>query len=666
MHCLLASFTMLPILCFVFREVSLKFVTRQPRGLAAILFLLLAATSAFSQAPNEKLTEKQKQLAEWIKANYTKYEYSVPVRDGVHLFTSVYVPKDASPTNTYPIMFDRTPYSVSPYGVSNYKNAIGPSEQMARAKYIFAYQDVRGAFMSEGQYVNMRPHIEGKTGKQIDEASDTYDAIDWLIKNIPNNNGKVGMWGISYPGFYTAAGMIDAHPALKAVSPQAPIADWFIGDDFHHHGALYLPHFFNFIATFGQARPEPTSKRGQRFEHGTRDGYNFFLANEPLTLLNEKHLHHKVAFWDEVTQHPNYDQFWQARNLRQHLKNIKPAVMTVGGWFDAENLFGALKVYENTEKQSPQATNTIVMGPWCHGCWARQEGDHLGNVWFDSNTSEFYRESIELPFFEHYLKAKGDPQLPEAYMFETGTNQWRKYESWPPKQAQKTTLYFGANGKLTFDSPVGTDGFDEYVSDPAKPVPFITDTAIGMTREYMTDDQRQAGRRTDVLVYQTDPLDQDVTLAGPVAPNLVVSTSGTDSDFVVKLIDVYPDDTPDHDPDPETPNVRDVHLSGYQQIVRGEPMRARFRNSYEKPEPMEPNKATKVEWVMPDVNHTFRRGHRIMVQVQSSWFPLVDINPQKFVPNIYEAKAADFQKATQRVFHGKGNGSSINVWLLKK
>jgi uncharacterized protein len=638
---------------------------RQSRAIAAILFILVVVTSAFSQA-NDKLTEKQKELAEWIKANYTKFEYRVPVRDGVRLFTSVYIPKDASPTNTYPIMYDRTPYSVAPYGVANYKNALGPSEQMARSKYIFAYQDVRGAFMSEGQYVNMRPHIEGKTGKQTDEASDTYDSIDWLIKNIPNNNGKVGMWGISYPGFYTAAGMIDAHPALKAVSPQAPIADWFIGDDFHHHGALYLPHFFNFIATFGQARPEPTIKRGARFEHGTPDGYNFFLANEPLTLLNEKYLHHKVAFWDELTQHPNYDEFWQARNLRPHLKNIKPAVMTVGGWFDAENLFGALKVYENTEKQSPQATNTIVMGPWCHGCWSRQEGDHLGNVWFDAATSEFYRENIELPFFEHYLKGKGDPQLPEAYMFETGTNQWRKYESWPPKGAQKTALYLGANGKLTFDAPSGPDGFDEYVSDPAKPVPFSTDTNVGMTREYMTDDQRQAGRRTDVLVYQTDPLEQDVTLAGPVAPNLVVSTSGTDSDYVVKLVDVYPDDTPDHDPDPEKPSVRDVHLGGYQQIVRGEPMRARFRNSYEKPEAMEPNKVTKVEWVMPDVNHTFRRGHRIIVQVQSTWFPLVDINPQKFVPNIYDAKAADFQKATERVYHGKANASQITVWMLKK
>jgi uncharacterized protein len=631
-----------------------------------VVLLLLLVSSAVAQNNGRKLSDKEKEYAEWIKANYTKFEYQIPMRDGVKLFTSVYVPKDASATNTYPIMFDRTPYSVSPYGVDNYKSAIGPSEQIAQSKYIFAYQDVRGAYMSEGQFVDMRPHIEGKTGNQIDEASDTYDSIDWLVKNIPNNNGKVGMWGISYPGFYTAAGMIDAHPALKAVSPQAPITDWFIGDDFHHHGALYLPHFYNFISSFGQPRPEPTTKSHPRFEHGTPDGYNFFLASEPLTILNEKYLKHNVAFWDELTQHPNYDAFWKARNLRPHLKNIKPAVMTVGGWFDAENLFGALEVYKNTEKQSPGATNTIVMGPWCHGCWARTDGDHLGNVWFDADTSDFYRANIEMPFFEHYLKGKGEAALPEAYMFETGTNQWRKYDSWPPKEAQKTTLYLGANGKLTFDSPAGADGFDEYVSDPAKPVPFITDTNIGMTREYMTDDQRQAGRRTDVLVYQTEPLDEDVTFAGPVAPNLVVSTSGTDSDYVVKLIDVYPDDMPDHKTDSEKTSVRDVHLGAYEQIVRGEPMRARFRDSYEKPEAMTPGKPTKVEWVMPDVNHTFRRGHRIMVQVQSSWFPLVDLNPQTFVPNIYQANPGDFKKATERVYHGRGNGSSIDVWMLKR
>ncbi len=642
-------------------------LVRNSRALIALLVIVLLGSAG---AQNQRRpSQKEQDLATWIKANYTKYEYQVPMRDGVKLFTSVYVPKDASATNTYPILFDRTPYSVAPYGIDAYKTSLGPSEQLARSKYIFAYEDVRGAFMSEGTYVNMRPHIEGKTGNQIDEASDTYDTIDWLVKKIPNNNGKVGMWGISYPGFYTAAGMIDAHPALKAVSPQAPIADWFIGDDFHHHGALYLPHFFNFIATFGQARPEPKKTFGQRFDHGTPDGYNFFLGAEPLSLLNEKYLHGTISFWNDVTKHPNYDEFWKSRNLRPHLKNIKPAVMTVGGWFDAENLFGALEVYKNTEKQSPGATNTIVMGPWCHGCWARQEGDHLGNVYFNANTSEFYRAEIEYPFFEHYLKGKGEANLPEAYMFETGTNQWRKYDSWPPKDAQKTTLYFGANGKLSFDAPAGADGFDEYVSDPAKPVPFITDTNIGMTREYMTDDQRQAGRRTDVLVYQTDPLDEDVTFAGPVGPNLFVSTSGTDSDWVVKLIDVYPDDTPDHVEGNDTrrePDVRDVHLGGYQQIIRGEPMRGRFRSSYEKPEPFEPNKVTKVDWVMPDVNHTFRRGHRIMVQVQSSWFPLVDLNPQTFVPNIFDAKPSDFKKATERVYHGAKNGSSINVWMLKR
>lgn len=638
------------------------------RTRALIALLLLVVVGSASAQTQRRLTEKEREFAEWIKANYTKYEYMVPMRDGVRLFTSVYVPKDASATNPYPILFDRTPYSVSPYGADAYKTAIGPSEQLARSKYIFAYQDVRGAFMSEGQFVNMRPHIQGKSGKQIDEASDTYDSIEWMVKNIPNNNGRVGMWGISYPGFYTAAGMIDAHPALKAASPQAPIADWFVGDDFHHHGALYLPHFFNFISIFGQARTGTTTKWGPRFEHGTPDGYNFFLSVEPLSLINEKHLKGKIAFWNELTQHPNYDAFWQSRNLRPHLKGIKPAVMTVGGWFDAENLFGALEVYKNTEKQSPNAQNTIVMGPWCHGCWARREGDHLGNIYFNSNTSEFYRAEIEYPFFEQHLKGKEQAQLPEAYMFETGTNQWRKYNVWPPKEAQKATLYFGANGKLTFEPPTGAEGFDEYVSDPAKPVPFITDTSIGMTQEYMTDDQRQAGRRTDVLVYQTEPLEEDVTLAGPVAPNLLVSTSGTDSDWVVKLIDVYPDEAPDHvEPGKEERerDVRDVRMGGYQQLVRGEPMRGRFRNSYEKPEAFEPNRATKVEWVMPDVNHTFRRGHRIMIQIQSTWFPLVDLNPQQFV-NIYAAKSEDFRAATQRVYRSPDMQSHIGVHVLRE
>jgi putative CocE/NonD family hydrolase len=635
-------------------------VSRTLRAVTVFLlaFLCLMMRSAFPQGDDEHT----KELATWIKANYTKYEYRIAMRDGVHLFTAVYMPKDGSSSLTYPILMQRTPYGIAPYGVDNYLKALGPSEQMARAKYIFAYQDVRGRYLSEGQFVNMRPHNPAKNSPaDVDESSDTYDTIEWLVHNIPNNNGRVGMWGISYPGFYVAGGMIDAHPALKAVSPQAPIADWFIGDDFHHHGALYLPHFFNFVVTYGQPRPEPTTKGPPNFEHGTKDGYDFFKGIEPLPLANQKYLDVNVPLWNEVIQHPNYDAFWQARNLRPHIKNIKPAVLTVGGWFDAENLFGALHVYEAAQKNNPAAPVRLVMGPWYHGGWRGSDGDHLGPVSFNAKTSLFYRESIEAPFFDYYLKGRGEMNLPVAWVFETGTNAWRNYDAWPPKFVARKTLYFSANGKLLFEPPTEAgDVFDEYVSDPAKPVPFIDQTAIGMTREYMTADQRLQGRRTDVLVYQTDPLEQDTTLAGPVAPSLDVSTTGSDSDWVVKLIDVYPADAPD-----PVPDSADVHMSGYEELIRGEPMRGRFRNSYEKPQPFQPGKVSKVEFEMPDVNHCFRRGHRIMIQVQSSWFPLVDINPQKFV-DIYTAKPGDFQKAVERVYRSRGAASHVDIWVLPK
>lgn len=579
-----------------------------------------------------------------VKATYSKSEHMVPMRDGVKLFVAVYSPRDAS--QKYPILLNRTPYSCAPYGPNAYKMTIGPSPRFESEGYIIVYQDVRGAHMSEGTYVNMRPQIARKGPRDIDESTDTYDTIDWLVKNVPNNNGRVGMWGISYPGFYTAVGAIDAHPALKAVSPQAPIADWFIGDDFHHNGSLFLPHAFNFFASFGRARSKPTAfVDDSRFNHGTPDGYKFFLEMGSLANADRKYLRGKIAYWNEMMQHPNYDAYWQARNTRPHLKNIRPAVMTVGGWFDAEDLFGALHTYKSVEEQSPGAYNILVMGPWFHGGWSRSDGDSLGDVRFGSKTGQFYRENIELPFFDYYLKDKGSLKLPEAYVFETGSNRWKTYEQWPPANGRTQNLYFDANGKLSFTAPAVTKSFDEYVSDPARPVPFINNIAIGMTREYMVDDQRFAARRPDVLVYQTEPLTKDITVAGPLTASLFVSTSGTDSDFIVKVIDVYPDDAPDNQPNPTG-----MKMGGYQMLVRGEPMRARFRKSFEKPEAMTPNRMEKVEFVMPDVNHAFLKGHRLMVQIQSSWFPLVDRNPQKFV-NIYTARESDFQKATQRVYH---------------
>ncbi len=589
------------------------------------------------------------------------------MRDGVKLFTSVYIPKDK--TQTYPILLNRTPYTVQPYG-PEFKESLGPSALFAREGYIFVYQDVRGKWMSEGEFADMRPHNEKKTKPtDIDESTDTYDTIEWLLKNIPNNNGRVGMFGISYPGFYASAGSIDSHPNLKAVSPQAPVGDWFIGDDFHHNGAFFLPHAYNFYSGFGQPRTGPGLTRPKQFIHGTPDGYKFFMemgtVKNGLELYKQK-LGTNIPFMEEMVQHPNYDEWWQARNILPKLKNVKTAVMTVGGWFDAEDLYGALNTYSSIEKQNPTTTNMLVMGPWFHGGWSRSDGDRLGNARFGSKTAEFYREKIELPFFNFYLKYCQEPckiSHPEAYMFETGSNEWRKYDSWPPKNAEMKSIYIQQNGKLSFDVPTATDknAFDEYISDPAKPVPFIENTSIGMTREYMTDDQRFASRRGDVLVYQTDVLTEDMTLAGPIIASLFASTSGTDSDFVVKLIDVFPDDAKDFEPNPG--NFR---TAGYQMLVRGEPFRARFRNSFEKPEAMKPNQATKVEFKLPDVNHTFQKGHRIMIQIQSSWFPLVDRNPQTFVPNIYLANDTDFQKATQRVYRTKENATSLRIYVLKK
>lgn len=594
---------------------------------------------------------------EKIKADYTKYEYRIPMRDGKKLFTAVYVPKD--PAQLYPILLMRTPYSVGPYGVDRYKTDLGPSPLCGKEGYIFAYQDVRGRWMSEGTFVNMRPHRAVKNGPQdIDESTDTFDTIDWLIKHVANHNGKVGLWGISYPGFYTSAGMIDAHPALKAASPQAPIADWFVGDDWHHNGALLLPHAFNFMANFGRPRPEPTKKSKPPFEHDTPDGYQFFLNMGPIANANSRFFKDDVAFWNEVMQHGNYDEFWKSRNLRPHLQKIRPAVMTVGGWFDAENLFGALETYKHVEANSPGGSNSLVMGPWLHGGWGRGDGDSLGHVSFNAKTAVFYREKIELPFFEFHLKGKGDGKFPEAWVFETGTNLWRKHSAWPPKNARERPLYLHGNGRLAFDSPPVADGHDEYPSDPTKPVPFIDKIGIGMLPEYMVGDQRFATRRPDVLTYTTDVLDDDMTIAGPLRAELHVSTTGTDADWVVKLIDVYPDDYPDPNPNPTG-----VRMGGFQQLVRGDVMRGKFRNSYEKPEPFTPGQPTSLKFTFPDSCHTFRSGHRIMVQIQSSWFPLIDRNPQTFV-DIYTAKDPDFRKAVQRVHRSPATPSRLVVSVL--
>lgn len=621
------------------------------RRTSALRHVLVVSVACLAAAPA---------TAQSLSERYTKAEHMIPMRDGVRLFTAVYTPKDDS--QPYPFMMMRTPYSVGPYGEDRYPGSLGPSEEFVDDGYIFVYQDVRGCFMSEGTFVNMTPHVKDKKGaNDIDESTDAYDTIAWLIENVPNNNGRVGMWGISYPGFYAAASMIDAHPALRAVSPQAPIADWFF-DDFHHHGAFFLPHTFNFFASFGVARPEPTSSwSGSVVDHGTPDGYQFFLDMGPLRNADAKYYKGRIAYWKELAAHPNYDESWQAGNILPHLNNVAPAVMTVGGWYDAEDLYGPLKIYRSVEKRNPGVFNVLVMGPWEHGGWARRDGDHLGNVHFGANTSEFYRASIQRPFFRHFLKDEGEMSLPEAYAFETGVNQWRQFEKWPPENLDSRSLYVHEGGRLEWTAPPATgDAFDSYISDPHRPVPYTEEIAIGMTREYMTDDQRFAARRPDVFVAQTAVLNEPVTLAGPIVADLWVATSGTASDWVVKVIDVFPSDAPN----PPGWRRGDRPMGGYQMMVRSEVIRGRFRNSYEKPEPFAPNTPTQVKFELQDLLHTFQPGHRIMVQIQSTWFPLVDRNPQKYVPNIFQASEEDFIVATQRVYRSREHPTQLRVGVL--
>ncbi len=589
---------------------------------------------------------------EYVRSHYTKHEYRIPMRDGVHLFTSVYVPKDKS--RSYPILLTRTPYSVAPYGPENYVSDLGPSPKFGSEGYIVAYQDVRGRNSSEGQFVDVRPYIENKRGpRDIDESTDAYDTVEWLVKNIPNNNGRVGIWGISYPAFYAVMGAIDAHPAVKAVSPQAPVTDWFLGDDYHHNGAFFLAPAFLFLSAFG--RPgEP------RIDPGTPDGYQFFLKLGPLANIDERYFHGKVQFWNDLVRHATYDDFWKTRNPLPHLKNIKPAVMTVGGWFDAEDLWGTLHVYETVERENPGTYNILVMGPWFHGGWARDDGDSLGEVNFGEKTSVFYRDNIEFPFFDHFLKDSADPRLPEAYAFETGANRFRREEKWPPVSTSEKTYFMEQDYRLSINAPSARrETFDEYVSDPARPVPFIDQINIGVPVEFMVADQRFASRRLDVLTYSTEPLERDLVLAGSATATLYISTTGSDSDWLVKLIDVYPDNGPDPGPRPGR-----APLGGYQQLVRAEIMRGKFRDSFENPQPFKPGEVTKVQLSLPDAFHDFRGGHRIMVQIQSSWFPLVDRNPQKFV-DIYHARESDFQKATQRLYRSADFPSAIRFQVLK-
>jgi putative CocE/NonD family hydrolase len=613
--------------------------------------LLLALISLLS-------SPLQSQDSVYVKEHYNKSEFTITMRDGVKLFTSVYSPKDMS--QEYPIILNRTPYSVGPYGLSSTRNRMVPSMREAREGYIFAYQDVRGRYMSEGTFVDLRPYRPAKkSNTDIDETTDTYDTVDWLVKNLPHNNGRVGITGTSYPGFYTTMGTIDAHPAVKATSPQAPIADSFVGDDVHHNGAFFLAQNFLFCTFFGHPRPAPTTRTTYSFRPWTMDMYNFFLKMGPLSNANKMHFRDSVAAWTEMMEHETLDDFWKLTLVYPHLKNIKPAVMTVGGWFDQEDMLGPLKTYKEIEKNNPGITNMLVMGPWSHGQWNGDEGERLGDVNWGSKTSVWFQENVQSPFFNYYLKGKGEPLKAEAIVFETGANVWHQLDSWPPGKALEKSIYLHSQGGLDFYPPKNSaESFSEYVSDPAKPVPHTREIRFGVSRDFLGEDQRFAASRPDVLVFEGEKLADDVTIAGPVVASLWVSTTGTDADWIVKLIDVFPDDSAGF-------TRSGVPVGGYQMMVRGDVFRGKFRKDYSKPEPFVPGRVTPVEFEMRDVLHCFKKGHRMMVQIQSTWFPLVDRNPQKFI-NIRTAKEEDFQKATQRVYHSKQHPTRLKVLVWQK
>ena len=609
--------------------------------------------------------QAQLDFDQYVPAHYDKQEVYIPMRDGTRLFTAIYTPKDASPERTYPVLMKRTCYSVRPYGAEQYMTSrLGPSATLIQDGYIFVHQDVRGRWMSEGTWTNMTPHVAEKSSENdVDESSDTYDTIEWLLANLAHHNGRVGQWGISYPGFYAAASLPEAHPALKAVSPQAPIADFYF-DDFHHNGAYTLG-YFRATSVFGIQKTEPTTEAWYSlFDKPTDDGYRFFLNLGPLK-NGDRYLSKDNFFWRELKEHPNYDAFWQKRSILPHLQDVQPAVMVVGGWFDAEDLYGPLNIYRAIEKSS-DTYNTLVMGPFGHGGWAREKGHHRHHhIYFGDSIATFYQREIEARFFQHFLKGQGDGNtgLPEAYLYDTGAKEWRQFAQWPPAEAQSTNLYLQPQRGLSPTPPSQPDApFSSYVSDPHQPVPYTTDIpgSFGFTpRNYMSEDQRFATRRPDVLSFETPVLDSATTLAGDLEVELWVSTTGEDADFVVKLIDVYPPD------EPNTPYTPDhVSLGGYEQMVRSEIMRARFRESFEQPQPLVPGEVVPVRFTLQDVLHTFEPGHRLMIHVQSSWFPAFDRNPQTWVENIFAADEADFQAQTHRVYHQPDYASRVRVRVL--
>ena len=597
----------------------------------------------------------------YFERHYEKSEYMIPMRDGVRLFTQVYSPIDRS--EPHPVLLMRTPYGVAPYG-DIFRFATGPSLFFAKENYILVFQDIRGRSMSEGTFQFMKPFLpEKKSASDVDESSDAFDTVEWLLKNLRGHNGKIGIWGISYPGYTATMAAIAAHPAVKAVSPQAPMGDLFWGDDGHHQGALYLNHYATFLYETMQPREAPAPYRPARFPYTTTDGYAFFLKMGPLEKLSEAIFQEKHPVWNEMMAHETYEDYWKSRSVYPHLDGIKPAILTVGGWYDAEDLLGTLKTHQAIEAKNPNLPSHLVMGPWVHGGWSMTNplGEDRG-VFSYRGTRAHFQEDVVLPFFNYYLKDKGALDLPAALVFETGTDQWRSFGQWPPTKAKERKLFFTDGGHLSWDGsqPFMEDGSDEYASDPSNPISYTLRTGTRYNPDYFVEDQRFAASRPDVLVYTGEPLAEDLTISGPIKAELYVSTTGTDADWVVKVIDVFPDDAPN----PES-NPMNIRMGGYQRLIRGDIIRGKFRNSFEKPEPFVPGKVTKVAFELPDVQHAFLKRHRIMVQVQSSWFPLFDRNPQTFC-NIRTASETDFKKATHRVYHTARYPSAITLWVLAK
>ncbi len=625
------------------------------RRLFFLLLVCILPISLFATVPDSL----------WLVTHYTKKEVYIPMRDGKKLFTIIYAPKAPG---SHPILMNRTPYSIGPYGENVFRAFWnGPYMAYCRENYIMVLQDVRGRYMSEGEFMDVRPYNENKKGKETDEVSDTYDAIDWLVKNVKNNNGRVGIYGISYPGYYAAMGAMCGHPALKASSPQAPVTEWFLGDDFHHNGAFMEMDAFGFYSSFGKPRPAPTKTGSGGFTFPTRDSYKFYLEAGPLKNLAAL-MGDSIKFWTDLYNHPNYDKWWQQRNVRNHVQHIpnNVATLVVGGLFDAEDCYGAWNLYKAIERKADN-NNKLVMGPWSHGGWSRGSGDYLGNVRFGKLNSEWYQQNIELPFFNYYLKGEGSlSKIKEANIFFSGANKWATFDVWPPKEMQAKPLYLSANGAMSWERPASGDNASQskYTSDPARPVPYAEGVHFRRTNEYMTDDQRFAARRTDVLTFSTDVLTDDVKLAGPVVADLFAAISTTDVDFVVKLIDEFPDNFTYADSVDGKGNGKEYTMGGYQMLVRGEIMRGRYRNSFERPEAFVPGRITEVKYTLPDVAHAFKKGHRIMVQVQSTWFPLADRNPQQFV-DIYHCAEKDFVPCDITLYSSKEHPSSVVLPVVR-